>query len=68
MLKFKVFTDKGHWTIEAETTIDAFRLALYYAWRDGEIFQYMQCDAVSRGLTYHLAAEDKYGVYKVSIP
>lgn len=68
MLKFKVFTDKGHWMIEADTVTDAFRKALWFAWRDGEEFLYMESDSIARGLTYHLCAEDKYGVYKIAIP
>lgn len=36
MLKFKVFTDKGSWLIEAESVNDAFRKALWFCWRDGE--------------------------------
>ena len=53
---YKVFTDKGSWQIEACGSHEAFRLALYYSWRDGE------------RLAFHLCAEDKWGLYKIAIP
>lgn len=67
MLKFKVFTDRGSWLIEAESVNDAFRKALWLCWRDGEEFHHMESDSIVRGLKYHLCAEDKYGIYKVAI-
>lgn len=67
MFKFKVFTDKGSWLIEAESVNDAFRKALWFCWRDGETFHHMESDSLVRGLKYHLCAEDKYGIYKVAI-
>ena len=67
MFKFKVFTDKGSWLIEAESVNDAFRKALWFCWRDGEDFHHMESDSIVRGLKYHLCAEDKYGIYKVAI-
>lgn len=42
MLKFKVFTDRGSWLIEAESVNDAFRKALWFCWRDGEDFHHME--------------------------
>lgn len=67
MLKFKVFTDRGSWLIEAESVNDGFRKALWFCWRDGEDFHHMESDSLVRGLKYHLCAEDKYGIYKVAI-
>jgi len=47
MNKYKVFTDKGYWVIEANDDIDAMRKALWYCWRDGESFSRME------SLTHH---------------
>lgn len=63
---YKVFTDKGSWQIEAADRIEAFRLALYYSWRDGEVFRYME--SPSERLALHLCAEDRWGLYKIAIP
>ena len=63
---YKVFTDKGSWQIEACGSHEAFRLALYYSWRDGEVFRYME--SPSERLAFHLCAEDKWGLYKIAFP
>ena len=42
MEKYKVFTDKGSWTIEANDDFDAMRKALYFCWRDSENFRRME--------------------------
>lgn len=66
-LKFKVFTDKGSWLIEAASVEDGFRKALWFCWRDGEEFHHMESDSVAHGMKYHLCAEDKWGIYKIAI-
>ena len=38
MLTNTCYTDCGKWEFEAYTDKDAFRLALYYCWRDDEEF------------------------------
>lgn len=42
MDNYKVITDKGKWTIEANDDFDAMRKALYFCWRDGENFRHME--------------------------
>lgn len=44
LTEFKVYTNKGSWAIEADTTDvrDALRKALWFCWRDGEEFDHME--------------------------
>lgn len=54
MKKYKVFTDKGSWGIEALDDYDAMRLALFYCWRDDEKF-------------HHIIREDSFAKYELRI-
>lgn len=53
MDNYKVFTDKGKWTIEANDDFDAMRKALYFCWRDGENFSHME--SVKFHYTLHIS-------------
>lgn len=53
MDNYKVFTDKGKWTIEANDDFDAMRKALFFCWRDGENFRRME--SVKFHYTLHIS-------------
>lgn len=52
MEEYTGYTKQGHWTFFAEDDISAMRLALYYAWRDGE--DIIKVEGREYGQTYTL--------------
>ena len=57
MNEYKCFTSEGCWTFTASNDIDAMRQALYYCWRDGEGFHYVE--RVGKGYTLSITFMDK---------
>ena len=58
MKKYKVFTDKGSWLIEALDDYDAMRLALFYSWRDDEELVKIVRENYSNPYTLRIAVID----------
>ncbi len=42
MKTYKCYTNKYSWSFDAQDDFDAVRLALYYCWRDGELFNHVE--------------------------
>lgn len=38
MYEYICFTKQGKWNFQADNDFDAMRLALFYCWRDDEVF------------------------------
>lgn len=49
MYEYKCFTTEGSWKFFADSDLDAVRLALFYCWRDGEGFHYIE--RIGKGYT-----------------
>lgn len=66
MNNYKVFTEKGTWTIDATDDLDALRIALWLCWRDGERFKTMQYIGGARRYTVAVAVIDNNEFYTIN--
>ena len=53
------YTKQGQWRFYADSDLDALRLALFYAWRDGEDFIKVERNFGGQPYTLRLCKIDK---------